>query len=324
MKLTVAQKVDDEMIDLIRTRVGGTLEIDFLYGSNEMARASILERTEILLSMNIRRDIRGNEFPFLSRARLIQITLAGADTIPFDRLNPETIICSNSGAYSVPIAEHAIGMMLALARDFLPLHRELSRGAFDQTTVHKMLGGSTLGIIGFGGIGKRTADIARAFGMKILAINRSGMTEEKVDFVGTLSDLGFVLQKSDFVLLAIALNRRTRNLIGKKELDVMKQDATLVNVARGELVDEKALYDHLKANPRFKAGIEAWWVEPFNFPRFEVHFPFFQLDNVLGSPHNSYLTEGIFAKALDASLENILRFARGGTPRNIQKPEDYV
>lgn len=324
MKLIVAQKVNEEMRDVIHQKIDGSLEIDFLYGAGEKDRARLLLQADILLAMNIRRDIHDNEFQFLKKTRFIQITLAGADTIPYDRFDSNTIICSNSGAYSEPIAEHAIGMMLTLARNFLRLHKDLSRGVFDQKTVHKMLGGSTLGIIGFGGIGKRTAEIARGLGMKVLAINRFGTTDERVDFVGSLSDLNFVLRESDFVLLAISLNKKTKNLIGKTQLEMMKPDAVLVNVARGELVDEESLYDHLKTHPHFKAGIEAWWIEPFNYPRFEVHYPFFELDNFLGSPHNSYLIEGIHLKALEAALENILRFVRGETPQNVQKREDYL
>ncbi len=324
MKLLVAQKLTKEMIDFTRKKINDTLEMDFLYGADEMDRVRLLSQADIILAMNIKRDIRENEFQLLGNTRLIQITLAGADIIPYDKFNPDTIICSNAGSYSEPIAEHSIGMMLTLARNFLPLHKELSRGSFNQVTVHKMLKGSTLGIIGFGGIGKRTAGIARSFGMKIFAINKSGTTDEKIDFVGTLSDLGFILRESDFILLAIALNRKTKNMIGKNELEMMKPDAVLINIARGELIDEKSLYYHLKTHPDFKAGIEAWWIEPFNHPKFEVHFPFFELDNFLGSPHNSYLTEGIHLKALGSALDNILRFAHGEKPRNIQERKDYL
>lgn len=324
MRLLIAQRLNEKMTDLIHKKMDGELEIDFLHGADEKDRSGLLSQADILLAMNIRHDIREVEFHLLGNTKLIQITLAGADIIPYDKLNTNTIICSNSGAYSEPIAEHAIGMMLALARNFLPLHRELGHGTFDQRTVHKMLNGSTLGVIGFGGIGKRVAEIARSFGMRILAINKSGTTGEKTDFVGTLSDLNFVLHESDFILLSIALNKRTKNLIGRSALEMMKPDAVLVNVARGELVDEKSLYEYLKTNPHFKAGIEAWWIEPFNHPKFEVHFPFFELDNFLGSPHNSYLVEGIHLKALETALDNILRFARGEIPWNIQNRRDYL
>lgn len=324
MKLAVAQKLNREMADLIMERLGGEYELEFLADAAEHDRRRLLEETEVLLAMNFRRDIRQDEIPFLKKTKLIQITLAGADTIPYAALRPEIIICSNGGAYSEPIAEHAMGMMLALARNFLPLHRGLSQGVFDQRTRHKMLAGSTLGIVGFGGIGKKTAEIARSFGMKILAINSAGKTDVKLDFIGTLPDLDKLLRESDFLLLTIGLNKRTRGLIGERELNLMKPDAILVNVARGDLIDEKSLYEHLKARPQFKAGIEAWWIEPFNYPKFEVHYPFFELENLLGSPHNSFLTEGIYVKVLDRALDNILRFAQGEPLRNVQRREDYV
>ncbi len=324
MRLVVAQKVNDRMADLIVRKAGGTFEVEFLARSDKETRRTMLENADVILAMNFRRDIADEEVAFIRKARLIQITLAGADKIPYSKLDPGITVCSNGGAYSEPIAEHAVGMMIALARSFLPLHNGLSRGVFDQSTRHKMLDGSTLGIIGFGGIGKRVAELGRAFGMKIFAVNSTGKASRAVDFAGTLDDLDDVLRKSDFVLLSIALNKKTRNLIGARELGLMKPDAVLVNVARGDLIDEHALYEHLKSHPHFKAGIEAWWIEPFNNPRFEIHYPFFELDNFLGSPHNSYLIEGIHLRALEAALENILRFTRGEAPSNVQHRENYI
>lgn len=324
MKLLTAQKLDREMNDLIMKKMGNEFELEYLYGAPEDRRRSMLEEADVLLATNFRRDIREDEMPFLKRTKLIQITLAGADIIPYDKLKPGITICSNGGAYSEPIAEHAIGMMIALARSFLPLHQRLGKGVFDQKTRHKMLAESTLGIVGYGGIGRKTATIARAFGMHIIAINSTGKTDGEVDFIGTLDDLGRLLRESDFLLLTIGLNKKTKGMIGSRELGLMRPDAVLINVARGDLIDEKSLYEHLKANPRFKAGIEAWWTEPFNHPKFEVHYPFFELENVLGSPHNSYLTEGIRLQALDRALDNILRFAHREPLRNVQRREDYL
>lgn len=324
MKLLAAQKLNREMKDLLVGKLHHEFEIQFLDGTPDDQRRSLLEGTDVILAANFRRDIKEDEISHLDNTKLIQITLAGADIIPYDKLRPGITICSNGGAYSEPIAEHAIGMMIALARSFLPLHRGLSRGVFDQKTRHKMLSGATLGIVGYGGIGKKTAAIARAFGMRIIAINSTGGTDGDVDFIGTLDDLDRLLRESDFLLLTIGLNKNTRGMIGSRELGLMKPDAVLINVARGDLIDEKSLYEHLKANPRFKAGIESWWVEPFNHPKFEVHYPFFELDNVLGSPHNSYLTEGIYLRALDSALDNILRFAHGEPLKNIQRREDYI
>ena len=137
------------------------------------------------------------------------------------------------------------------------------------------------------GIGKATAKLMQAFGAKILAINTSGNTNEKVDFIGTIKDLKYALNNADFIVISMPLSRSTKGLIGEKELSWMKPDAILVNVARGEIINEKAFYEHLKSHPDFKAGIDAWWIEPFKFGKFEIHYPFFDLPNVIGSPHNS-------------------------------------
>ncbi len=225
MRLLVAQRVGEDASDLIMRKAGAAFDIDFLASADRESRKHLLENADVILAMNFRRDIFEEEVPFIKNAKPIQITLAGADMIPYAKLSPGIVICSNGGAYSEPIAEHAIGMMLALARSFLPLHHGLSRGEFDQSTKHKMLISSTLGIIGFGGIGKRVAELARAFGMTILAINSTGRTEHDVDFTGTLMDLDRVLRESDFVLLTIALNKDTRNLIRARELNSYQGDS---------------------------------------------------------------------------------------------------
>ena len=98
--------------------------------------------------------------------------------------------------------------------------------------------------------------------MRIYAINTSGKSSESVEFIGTLDDVEQVLRKSDVVVITLPLNRATRGLIGKKELAWMKPDAILVNVARGALLDEEALYTHLKSHPTFLAGVDTWWEEP--------------------------------------------------------------
>lgn len=324
MRLVAAQKLTDEMAALMRNRLAADFEIEFIAGKTDDERKTLLESADVLMAMNFMRDVKDEEIPYLKNARLIQITLAGADILPYSKIPHDIIICSNGGAFSEPIAEHSIGMMLALARNFLPLHRRLGEGHFDQKTRHKMLSGATLGIVGFGGIGKETAKLARAFGMRIMAINSTGRTDGKTDFIGTLADLDRLLTESDFLLLSIGLNRHTRGLIGRRELELMKPDAVLVNVARGDLIDERNLYEHLRSNPQFKAGIEAWWVEPFSRPKFEVHYPFFELDNVLASPHNSYLIDGTYMKALERALDNVVRFAHGKPLKNVQRREDYM
>ncbi len=104
----------------------------------------------------------------------------------------------------------------------------------------------------------------------------------------------------------------------------MKPDAILVNVARGEIIEEKALYEHLKATPTFMAGLDAWWIEPFRHGRFELNYPFFDLPNVLGTPHDSGLVPGSLLDAVQKATENIARFLNGETIAGVVQREDYL
>src|SRR5262249_18060818 len=97
----------------------------------------------------------------------------------------------------------------------------------------------------------------------------------------------------------------------------------LVNVARGAIVQEEPLFRHLQTNPGFMAGIDAWWVEPFSAGEFRTDFPFFELPNVLGSPHNSAIVPGILDEAAAHGARNAARFLAGESVRGVVRPEDY-
>jgi phosphoglycerate dehydrogenase-like enzyme len=103
----------------------------------------------------------------------------------------------------------------------------------------------------------------------------------------------------------------------------MKKDAILINVARGAIIDEAALYEHLKEHPDFKAGIDAWWTEPFTHGTFTTNYPFFSLPNLLGSPHNSAIARGINEEGARRAVENIQRFWNKGAVRGVVRRDDY-
>src|SRR5262249_18467779 len=154
--------------------------------------------------------------------------------------------------------------------------------------------------------------------------NTSGAAEEDVEFAGTLRDLDAVLAASDIVVVALPLTKATDGLIGRRELDLMKPDAILINVARAAIVQERALYEHLVANSEFTAGIGGWGVEPFSGDEFRTDFPFLELPNVLGSPHNSAIVPGIIEHAAGMAAGNVAAFLRGEPVRGLVRREDYV
>jgi glycerate dehydrogenase len=300
-------------------------EIKFLQDiSTDGDRAGTIERAEVIISWSPAREFSEDELRLAENVRLVQLIIAGAEHLPFALLPSKAIIASNPGAFAAPMAEHILAMVFALAKRLCVNHAKLSRGEFDQKTINKSLHGCVFGVLGFGGIGQAAARLMRGVGMRVFAINTSGRTEETVDFMGTLDDLDFLLGNSDAFLVSLPLTARTRGLIGERELGLMKPDSILINVARGAIIDEQSLYRRLVQNPRFSAGIDAWWTEPSMGSEFRVNFPFFDLPNFLGSPHNSPLTPGAIAKAAELAARNTADFLDGRMIRGVVKREDYL
>lgn len=304
--------------------LGSEASLTFFKELPSAQRERALQEANMLLSWNFPREISPQAYPLLQQVSFIQLLSAGADHMPFADLPPHILVASNPGAYAVPMAEHVVAMTLALAKRLLVENQKLRNGEFDQFTPNRALSGMTAGILGLGGIGRATARLMRAFGMRIHAINQSGTSTEPADFLGTLDDLERVLRQSDVVVISLPLTRATRGRIGEKELEWMKPDAILVNVARGAIIDEEALYNHAKNHPGFLVGIDAWWTEPFMHGSFRMEYPFLELPNVLGSPHNSAVVPHVLVDATRQAAENAKHFLKGEKVMGIAQREDYL
>jgi len=302
--------------------LGPDVELRSVAGVPDDERSRILAESDVLFCWNFAREVRPGEGRALP-ARFVQLVSAGADHLPFGELPRRAVVASNVGAYAEPMAEHVLAMTLALLKRLPENHAKLASGAWNQTLT-RWLSGSVCGILGFGGIGKATARRFGALGARVYAVNTSGRTDEAVEFVGTLDDLDHVLESSDVVVVSLPLTHRTSGLIGAPQLARMKPDAVLVNVGRGAIVDETALYEHLRSHLEFSAGIDTWWGEPFHARQFHVDHPFFELPNVLGSPHNSALVPGIVEEAMALAAANIRRFLGGQPVTGVVRPEDYL
>jgi phosphoglycerate dehydrogenase-like enzyme len=222
------------------------------------------------------------------------------------------------------MAEHILAMTLAAAKRLFAEHANLKRGEFNQNNENRMLQGAVCGILGFGGVGVATARVMRALGMRVHAINRRGVSDKPVDWIGTPDRLDELLRAADVLVVATSLTKATEGMIGARELALMKEAAILVNVARGEIVDEAALYAHLKAHPEFTACIDAWWVEPVRHGHFAMSYPFLDLPNVIGSPHNS-AGGGVWRHvALRRAAANCRRALLGETPLHLIGPDERM
>jgi phosphoglycerate dehydrogenase-like enzyme len=322
--VAVSYPADDDFVQINTSVLDGLAEVAFLDGRPEAEFLDILRRADVLLGWHLSQELPPGVLRASPGLKLIQLLSAGADAVDFAAIPEGLMLASNVGAYAEPMAEYVMAMALALARRLPQRHADLAKGEFKMWDRVLTLDGAVCAILGFGGIGRATARLMRAFGARIHAVNSSGRTSEPVEFIGTLSDLDQVLAAADVLVIALPLINATRGLIGSRELSLMKPAAILVNVGRAAIVDERALYEHLRSQPDFCAGIDAWWHEPGPGSGFSTTYPFFDLPNLLGSPHNSGVTDNALHVGVRMAAENVRRFLAGEAVIGVARPADYL
>ena len=245
--------------------------------------------------------------------KLIQLLSAGYDRADIEAARKAGVpIANNGGANSVAVSEHAVLLMLAVSRQLVRQHTSVAAGNWrgnETPRVHE-LRNKTLGIVGLGTIGKKTARLAAAFGMNIIYYDIARLAEHEEDAIGVrFRLLKELLRESDLISLHTPLNDTTRHLIDAEELSLMKESAILVNTARGPVIDEAALYAALTEGKILAAGLDVFDQEP---P--QPDNPLFKLDNVILSAHLAGPTfESNIARVRNA-FDNVQRVARGEEP----------
>jgi phosphoglycerate dehydrogenase-like enzyme len=324
-RVVVAFAPSPDVRDAVLETLEPVADVEFLSELGDDERARALGWADAVFAWFLRGEVRGpEELELLKPGTLVQLLSAGVDHVPFDWFPKGILIASNAGAYAEPMAEHVLAMALALAKRLPQNHAALARGEFDQNTPNRTVRGALVGVLGFGGIGQASAKLFKAVGARVYAINRSGRSDDPVDEIGTLDHLHDLLSTADILVVSIPLTRDTRGLIGERALSLMKPDSILVNVARAAIVDEDALYEHLRRNPSFSAGVDVWWEEPARDGSFAARRPFLELPNVLGSPHNSGITEGALAAAARYAAANVARRLRGEPVQHLVDRDDYA
>ena len=322
--VAVSYPVDDEFTQINTQVLDGSARVAFLHGRPDDEVRGVLGRADVLVGWHLGEELPAGALQDAARLRFVQLLSAGADSVDYAALPERLLLASNVGAYAQPMAEYVMAVTLALARRLPQRHAEMARGEFGMWKPVLTLDGAVCVVLGFGGIGRATADLMRAFGARIHAVNTSGRTGEPVEFAGTLADLDQELAAADVLVIALPLTGATRCLIGARELALMKPAAILVNVGRAAIVDERALYEHLRDHPDFCAGLDAWWHEPGPGSAFSTGYPFFDLPNLIGSPHNSGVTDGALQVGAVKAAENVRRFLRGEAVTGVVRREDYL
>src|SRR3990172_8486989 len=251
--------------------------------------------------------------------RWIQLTSAGVDRAARSGLLQSDIMVTNSsGLHATPIGEYVLCVMLMFCKGAPRFVRAQQRREWLRFMPEELYG-KTVGIVGLGHIGGGVARLAKAFGCRVLATRRSATARTKGELVDELlppSELPRLLGESDFVVLAVPLTPETRHLIGEAELRAMKPSGVLINIARGAVVDERALVRALKEDWIGGAGLDVFEQEPLP-PESEL----WGLENVILSPHLSGGTEIYNRRAVGIFCENLRRYPAGERLLNLADAE---
>jgi phosphoglycerate dehydrogenase-like enzyme len=296
------------------SKVSGDLDIkvfhDHLGGPADVIAA--LKDFAIIVAMRERTGFPRQVLEALPALKLLITTGMRNASIDLEAAKARGVAVCGTSAFGSPTSAIAIGLMLELTRHIGAENARMHAGAPWQSTIGPDLEGMTLGVLGLGKLGTRTATIAKAFGMNVIAWSQN-LTVEKcreagVGYVGK-EDL---FRQSDFISIHLVLSPRSRGAVGANELGLMKSSAYLINTSRGPIVDETALLTALRERKIAGAGLDVFDIEPL-----PIDHPLRKLDNVVLTPHLGYVTEQNYRCFFGGVVEDIRTFLDGDPVRVI-------
>lgn len=285
--------------------------------------SQVLERAEVLIAGGWRGSITSDMVSAMPSLRLIQTLAAGVNHVPFASIPESVLVSTGSGANSREVAEHAFALILSGAKNVVRHTAAMREGTYPQGEESRGLEGRVLGILGMGSIGSHVARIARCFGMTVYAYDLKSPFKAVADELYHPGQLGVFLEKLDFLVVCVPLTRKTKGMIGRRELSVMKRDAVLVNVSRGAVICEEDVYRHLRDNPSFTACLDVWWKYTPD-GTFKQNFPFKELKNIVMTPHNATNCPGQRRRMVEFAFGKVTKFLRGESIEGLADPADYV
>ena len=305
----------------IQDRLPPGLDAAVIADPRELARVpAVAAEADILVSNHWRAD-----YPPAPRVRLVQSVATGIELIDLTALPRGVPVC-NAFGHETAIAEYVLMTMLVWSHRFREIEGDFrTRSSWRPSWVqsgapHGEIRGLTVGIVGLGRVGREVATRAAAFGCRVVAANRSPREPGGgVERIFPLAELDRMLPDCDVVVIAAAQGPETEGLFDSRRLALMPRSAFLVNIARGAIVDEAALYAALRERTIAGAAIDVWWRYPdaSEPERRPSRFPFHELPNIIMTPHCSGWTEGMVHRRWDEIAENIRRFASGENLLNI-------
>lgn len=322
MKVVATVPLTPPLRQAVEQSVPGTTVVERACRTNEDVYSLVAGGCDVMLGFRVPDDLK-QRVPAL---KWIQLLSAGADHVgSWISKNADIPVTTSSGIHATPISEYTLASMLAYAhRLHIMIRAQLRhewhrRGGFMDTI--EELRGKTLGVIGYGSIGRETARLADAMGMRVLALKRNpidrldqGWCPEGLgDPEGRIPEKFYgpdsceaILRESDYITVTLPLTSSTRKFVGAKEIAAMKPGAYIVNIGRGEVIDEAALIEALRAGKIGGAGLDVFEHEPL-----ESSSPLWDMENVILTPHMSGANRGYMEKACELFVENLRRFSAG-------------
>ena len=312
-KVFIVQPINPKGVDVLKK------EVELVHGSKFDVETILKEAVDCEGMLVRTAELPGDLIRKLPKLKVIGRHGVGVDTIDVKTCTEQGVLVVNAPESNLDsVAEHTLGMLLALAKNFVRMDRETRKGNFEAR--NKITGtevkGKTVGIVGTGKIGTILAKRLKALEMRILAYDPYVKPAQVEPYgIELLDSLDKVLSQSDFVTVHVPLVEGTRGLMGAKQFGMMKKSAYFINCSRGPVIDEKALCDALKNGNLRGAAVDVFVEEP---PA--ANHPFFELDNILLSPHNAALTDQATINMAVMAAEGILDHLNGRRPKWIVNP----
>ncbi|MBZ2174617.1 phosphoglycerate dehydrogenase [Schnuerera sp. xch1] len=263
--------------------------------------SNAIKDIDILVCFNPFDKINISMFPNL---KWIQLLSAGINQVPKDKiLNQNILLTNNRGGYSIPIAEWIVLKTLEMFKNSKEFYQKQKNKLWKVNTNLLELYGKNICFIGTGSIAQETAKRFEGFGVNLLGINSNGHETEYFHQCFNIDKIDEVVKRCDVVVITVPYTDKTHHLVNKSLLDNMKDDTYLVNIARGSIINEKALIESLKSKKIKKAALDVFEEEPL-----PESSPLWNMDNVYISPHNSWASEMVYRRRYEITYKNMKKY----------------
>lgn len=305
-KLLIAQNIKDHHISQVKELIP---DWELVVGGDEEVWREHVRDAEIIAGWNKKmEEVCLNED---SQLKWVQSWSAGVNSFPLEKLADRNVfLTSANGVHAYPISETIFAMMLGLTRKIHAYVRNQQMKNWHHASMNLEMHEKTIGIIGVGAIGKETAKIAKAFGMKVLGVRHSGKPEEFVDEMYQPSQINEILPNCDYVVITLPLTNETHHLFGSEQFALMKPTAFLINIGRGEIIVEEELIEALRTGAIAGAGLDVFAKEPL-----PADSPLWEMENVIITPHTSGSTRHYNERVVEnIFIPNLKNYLSGKTP----------